>query len=451
MPLQNPDASPLRPGGGVGGSGVPPLGVLASRRHLDAMALRREPSEVVVIGAGAAGIAAARELRRLGRRVLVLEARDRIGGRAHTVPLGPHAPLDLGCEWLHSADCNILAETAASLGFTLDRSDPPWRRPSYSAAPGTGDAEASREAYGAFDERLARAAEAAERSGRDRPAADLLEPGGRWNGFIGAISTYYNGAPPERVSVVDYGRYRDTEHDWRVEGGYGGLVAALGAGLAIRLGCAVTAVDATGLRLRIATDQGTIEADQLVVTVPASVLASGAIRFAPAFDDHLAAAAGLPLGVADKLYLALEGAKDFPPDTRLRTSGARTDTGSYTLRPRGRPIVEGYFGGDYARALEAGGVEAFAAAALEEIAEALGTGFRRRLTPILATAWARDPLSLGSYSHALPGRADARAVLATPVDGRIVFAGEATSPHFFSTAHGAFETGLAAARTLSVN
>ncbi len=415
------------------------------------MASKREPPEVVVIGAGAAGIAAARELRRLGRSVLVLEARDRVGGRAHTVPYGSHAPLDLGCEWLHSADCNVLADTAARLGFTLDRSDPPWRRPSYPAAPSASDADASREAYGAFDERLARAAEAAERSGHDHAAADLLEPGGRWNGFIGAISTYYNGAPPERVSVVDYGRYRDTEHDWRVEGGYGGLVAALGAGLPLRLGCAVTAVDATGRRLRIETAEGTLETDQLVVTVPASVLASGAIRFGPSFDDHLAAAAGLPLGVADKLYFALEGAEEFQLDTRLATSGAETDTGSYTLRPRGRPVVEGYFGGDYARALEAGGLDAFAAAALEEIAQAMGTGFCRRLTPILATAWARDPLSLGSYSHALPGRADARAVLARPVDRRVIFAGEATSPHFFSTAHGAFETGLAAARALTVD
>lgn len=402
--------------------------------------------EIIVIGAGAAGIAAGRALRRLGCPVQILEARARLGGRAHTVPHGSTAPLDLGCEWLHSADRNILAAAAPAFGFALDTSEPPWRRPGYPPASGAGDPEASRAAYASFDDRLERAAAEAERTGTDRTAASLLQPGGRWNGLIGAISTYYNGAPPDRVSVVDYGRYRDTETDWRVVGGYGALVAALGADLPVRLNCAVTHVDATGSRIRLATARGTLEADQVIVTVPTSVLASGAIRFTPALDDHLAAAAGLPLGVADKLYLALEGAEEFEPDTRLAGSADRIDTGSYTLRPRGRPMIEGYFGGDYARTLEAGGLAAFTAAALGEIAATMGGDFTRRLRPVLATGWARDALSLGSYSHALPGQAGARAALATPVENRVFFAGEATSPHFFSTAHGAFESGLAAAR-----
>ncbi|MDR3463374.1 MAG: FAD-dependent oxidoreductase, partial [Beijerinckiaceae bacterium] len=85
--------------------------------------------EVVVIGAGAAGLAAGRELRRRGVSFVILEARDRVGGRAWTVPHGAAAPLDLGCEWLHSGSRNVLAELAPSLGFELDTSDPPWMRP----------------------------------------------------------------------------------------------------------------------------------------------------------------------------------------------------------------------------------------------------------------------------------------------------------------------------------
>ncbi len=411
------------------------------------MTFSPESSHVVVIGAGAAGIAAGRELRRRGRSVLLLEARDRLGGRAHTIAAGGAAPLDLGCEWLHSADRNLLAAAAPHFGFALDRSEPPWGRSPH--PPGSGaDAGGFRAAYARFDERLAEAAAVAGRTGRDRSAAELLDREGRWNGRIGAISTYYNGAPPERVSVVDYDRYCDTEVNWRVVGGYGALLTAMGADLPVRFGCVVTAIDATGARLAITTTQGTLEADRVIVTVPTSVLAAGAIRFTPALDDHLAAAAGLPLGFAEKLYFALDDAEEFAPDTPLAAPADRVDTGSYTLRPRGRPMIEGYFGGDYARVLGAGGLPRFAAAALDEIAAAMGRDFCRRLTPVVATGWARDPFSLGSYSHALPSRAEARAILAASAD-RIVFAGEATSPHFFSTAHGAFETGLAAAATVA--
>ncbi|WP_158806709.1 NAD(P)/FAD-dependent oxidoreductase [Beijerinckia sp. L45] len=403
---------------------------------------------VVIIGAGAAGIAAGRELRRRGIGFVILEARDRIGGRAWSIPYGTSAPLDLGCEWLHSADANILAAMAPDHGFALDKSEAPWRRPAHQADFTAADQQAFWAAQAVFEAKLADAAAIGERTGQDRAAAEFLEPGGRWNSLIDAISTYYNGAPLNHVSVIDYARYRDTEVDWRVTGGYGAFIAALGADLPIKLGCVVSAVDATGPTIRLETSDGRVETNGVIVTVPTTVLASGAITFTPALDDHLAAAAALPLGVADKLFLALDRPEDFAPDTRLIGATGRTDAGSYTSRPRGRPMIEGYFGGDYARALEQRGLPAFAEAALDEIAGVLGNDIRRRLTPILATGWARDPFALGSYSHALPGQAAARAVLATPVDDRILFAGEATSPHFFSTAHGAFESGLAAGQSL---
>ena len=137
------------------------------------------------------------------------------------------------------------------------------------------------------------------------------------------------------------------------------------------------------------------------------------------------------------------------PDTRLIGSPIRVDSGSYTFRSGGRALVEGYFGGDHARHLEAGGLPAFVDAARHEITAALGRDIGARLTPVVATTWAREPFSLGSYSHALPGHADARATLAEPVDDRLLFAGEATSKHFFSTAHGAFEEGGRAARQVA--
>ena len=189
----------------------------------------------------------------------------------------------------------------------------------------------------------------------------------------------------------------------------------------------MTRIDVLGRTLRLETETGAIETELCIVTVPTNVLAAGAIGFGSGLDGHLQAAANLPLGVADKLFFHLDAAAEIPPDTRLIGAPGRRDAGSYTLRSNGRPLVEGYFGGDHARALEKGGLAAFAAAAREEITAVMGANIGRRLTPLVATAWAHDPFAMGSYSHALPGHADDRAVLATPFEDRLVFAGEATS------------------------
>jgi monoamine oxidase len=121
-------------------------------------------------------------------------------------------------------------------------------------------------------------------------------------------------------------------------------------------------------------------------------------------------------------------------------------TGSYHLRAFGRPVIEGYFGGAFARALEAEGEGAFARVAIEEIAARLGNDMKKRLHPIVESGWARDPWSLGAYSYGQPGAAALRAALAAPVDDRLFFAGEHCSAADFSTAHGAYRTGVAAAR-----
>jgi monoamine oxidase len=118
---------------------------------------------------------------------------------------------------------------------------------------------------------------------------------------------------------------------------------------------------------------------------------------------------------------------------------------SQTLRPFGRPLIEGYFGGALARELETQGDAAVAAFALDQLAAQLGSGIRKRLTPIAVSAWGRDPFAGGSYSYAKPGQADARAAFGTPVDDRLFFAGEVCSNRDFSTAHGAYRSGVAVA------
>jgi monoamine oxidase len=201
-----------------------------------------------------------------------------------------------------------------------------------------------------------------------------------------------------------------------------------------------------GPRLSLETPRGVISARAAIVCVPTAILAAGALRILPELPDKLAAAEGLPLGLADKVFLKLLEPDAFAVEAMVYGDSDRTATGSYHLRPLGRPIIEAFFGGAHARELEAQGPGAAAAFAIEELVGVYGSGLRDRVSVLAETAWSRDPWARGSYSHALPGRAGERTVLAAPVDGRLFFAGEACSPHAFSTAHGAWETGERAAR-----
>ena len=398
--------------------------------------------DVAVIGAGAAGIGAARRLREAGTvSIVVLEARERVGGRVHTIaPAG--FPLDRGAEWLHSADRNPLSPIAQHLGFSVHRRPPEWttrlRR--------SGETIEAEEEWIATREAQSRARRRAAAEPVDRSLATLLSPGGRWNKLLDATSTWGNGAELERVSVKDYVRYEDSGTNWRLAEGYGRLFQTLAEGLPVAHESAVSRIDHGGSAIRLVTARGTVAASRAIVTVPTSIIAQEVIRFDPALPDKLAAAAGLPLGVDNKLFISLEGA--LPGVERgayLVGSTTSRETMSYQVRPLDRPAIYCFFGGRFAAALEREGQAAMFSFAVDELARLLGNDVRKRMAPLASTAWQRDPWARGSYSFALPGHADDRAVLAAPVDDRLFFAGEACSPNFFSTAHGAWLSGLNAA------
>ena len=407
---------------------------------------RADPYDVIVVGAGAAGIGAARRLMAAGLDVVVLEARDRLGGRASTVPTAFGIPVDVGCEWLHSAESNPWVGIARELGFAVDETLPDWgQRVAWHR--GTAAQEDWIAAREAFDARCAAAAA----SGDDLAEATLLEPGGRWNGLLRAISTWANGAELERVSVRDHDRYENSQLNWRVPRGYGTLLQAYGAAAPVQLNTTVKHIDHRSRTITIGTDRGDLRARAIIVTISTNLLAAEAIRFTPPLPDKMAAAAGLPLGIANKLFLAIDGPLDaLPRDRHLVGATDRTATGGYQIRPHGWPMISAYFGGMLATGLEREGPEAMAEFAIDELIGLFGADMRKRLRPLAHSAWVSDPLARGSYSCALPGHADDRALLAAPVNDRLFFAGEACSINFFGTAHGAYISAVAAAEAATV-
>ena len=397
--------------------------------------------ETVVVGGGAAGIAAARRLNQAKIRCLIVEARSRLGGRAWTVAGPVRSALDLGCGWLHSADRNPWVAIAEEQCRAIDKTPPPWRRRSLPRGFPEGD---HREFLKAQEEFFARVSERAQKE-PDVAAAALLAPECRWNNLINAVGTYISGAELEHVSARDFDNFDDTGVNWRVVEGYGATIAACGEHLPAALDCPVRRINHSGKRLKIETPQGIITADQAIVTLPSTVLAETDQLFAPVLPLKYEAARGLPLGLADKLFLSLEHAEEFEKDSRLFGATDRTATATYHFRPFGRSQIEVYFGGRLAAELEAAGEHAFFDFAASELTRLLGSAFVQRVKPIHIHRWGIDPFARGSYSYALPGMTDCRKKLAAPIDDRLFFAGEACSLADFSTAHGGWITGVAAA------
>ncbi|WP_420136349.1 flavin monoamine oxidase family protein [Sphingomonas sp.] len=395
--------------------------------------------EVVIVGAGAAGIAAARRLQDRGRRVLILEAMERPGGRAHTrVVQG--VPLDLGCGWLHSAERNPLVDLAAAFGATLDRSEGAWRNQLRNVGFSASEQRAAQQAYDAFEERL-------HGDVAGDCAGNVVARDDPWRGYLDMVSGALNGAELDHVSARDLLAYDDhaSELNWRLPEGYGTLIAQAAAPLRVRLNMRVTRIDDTGGMVQLDCEQGPIRADAVIIAVPTDILARGDIAFPRPVDDHLHAAACLPLGRVDKLFLAMEHPEDVPPESHLLGNPHSALTGSYYLRPLGYPVIECFFGGVAARAMEEAGDAGRVAFALEELGKLLGSDITARLHPMAGSWWHREATIGGAYSHALPGHADKRAILAKPPSERLHFAGEACSPHDFSTVHGAWQSGLDAA------
>jgi monoamine oxidase len=414
-------------------------------------------AEVVVVGAGAAGIAAATTLRETGIDCVVLEASDRVGGRARTEAVAPGEPFDHGASWLHEADDNPLTPLARRLGFTLR--DEGRRRRDILLTAGHNATPAEQAAHAAACEAFDAAAEArAASGGPDVPLADAVPHDGPWDATAAHwYATIISGAEAGRISLADYVATGLGGTNLAVAEGLGRLVARLAEGLPVRLDTPVSRIVWTDGGVRVEHPGGTVQARGCIVTVSTGVLAADGIGFAPALPEAVRAAIdGLPQGLLAKVMLRAAGSDrlDQPAFARLarQVEGPGDTPMSWMLWPFGRAHAIGFIGGERAWALARQGRAAAEAFARSELARYFGAArVASAFAPgAVVTRWAEDTLFRGAYSIARPGHAGARAVLAEAAlaDGRLRFAGEACHTRYAGTVGGAWDSGVQAARAV---
>ena len=402
--------------------------------------------DVIVVGAGAAGLAAARRARELGLAVVVLEAKDRVGGRAHTDTSSLGIPWERGANWLHEAERNLFRRYADAAGFAYER-DLPQRR---LWSDGGFDA-ALRAELDAHEDAALAAVDAAAAAGKDVAAAEVIPPHPRFRPLLEPWFAAINGVEAERMSTVNSARSGLAGRNWRVEAGYGALLAHYGRGVPVELRTPALRIRWGDRLLRIDTARGRLAAAAAIVTVSTNVLASGRIAFDPPLPAarHEALAA-IPTGQAAKVALAFtRNVFELEAPFSLRIDHPSHGAFIFEIRPFGRELAIGHLGGRWAVEAEAAGPDAMAGRASDALVHAFGSAVRRHLRAFATTAWGSDPDILGGYSCALAGQAHLRPLLAEPLGERLFFAGEACSLHAYGTAHGAAETGIAAAEAVA--
>jgi len=400
--------------------------------------------DVIIVGAGAAGLSAARTAAERGLSFALVEASHRIGGRAYTEDFAPGIPYDLGCHWMHSASLNPFVAIADEFGFAYRR-DSQWRSNTFTGGAFLPDDELQRWTKGMEADHAA--IETAAAQGRDVSVADVIDLSAPWAAFMAYWFSLGTSRDIDQVSVFDVSNYNETDENWPLRDGFGALVARWARDVPVTLNAKAERITWSGSGVRVETGKGTLTGRTALITVSTNVLTSGAIAFEPGLPDwKLEAAAALPLGVHNRIGIMLNDnpfPSDAPTTATVQLGDADEVPMSIQIRPFGLNYVSGVTGGRHGSWLERQGIAASLDHMVERLVAAYGSDVRASLSErTIVTAWESDPWTLGSYSAATPGNGDKRAVLARPVDDVLFFAGEAASTEFFSTCHGAYLTGI---------
>lgn len=430
--------------------------------------------DVVIVGAGAAGLGAAQALIRGGAKVIVLEARDRVGGRAvcdnTTFPI----PVDLGAQWFHQGLTNSLRVVAQQMGYQIVHDAFP--RLVYKGKKQLPEDNADALEFSALavamDELIEEAGTSVAAGNRpDGPASEVIKGIRKASKYYGMASTAVNvfSDTMEDLSVLDFANFYARAllpvssgggDEFFIPYGMGNFIADFADGVQVELSTPVKEIwwgEPWGVGITTAFNTH-LWAKFAIITAPVAVLAGGAIEFKPTLDHaYTDAFSGLRMDTLGKLFL------QFNSNVKFNVPNINSICVPLTKDAKGKPaevpfIITKIYGeniamlfvlGTLAKQLENNGEEAMLDYALKKMADMFGTSVNRdNLVAKSHHSWLKDEWSLGCVSYAPPGAVPLRQTLARPLNNQLFFAGEAVSLYAHSSVHGAYETGTAAARQI---
>ena len=397
--------------------------------------------DVIVVGAGASGLAAARTLLDAGLSVQILEAADRIGGRAYTESETFGFPFDHGCHWLHQASSNPWIPYAQANGFDVY----PDKDSEFMFVDGElSDEAVLDEAYDAMEGFWENVWEGTQTHG-DRPLSEYLDPEEPWsNTFASMITNDWYGKELEELSSAD-ALVEEEENDWFCRSGFGSLIAHYGQSLPVALETAVTRIRWGGPGVTVETaNQGSLKAKAVVVTASPSVLAAEKIAFDPPLETTKADSFhAFPMGINNHVSLLYSEDIFRLGENAYVLNKARTKPEPGLMSNMdGTGLVMIFTGGNLGRELELEGRDAAMDWGRGYVSSMLGRDTDKQFLKGFCTQWGQNPLTLGAWPSPRPGGLALRDKLREPVADRIFFAGDACFPEGSATAARAYLTGI---------
>jgi monoamine oxidase len=400
-------------------------------------------ADIVVIGAGAAGIAAARRIMAANRKVIVVEATNQSGGRCQTDNSTFEVPFDRGARWMHNPDTNpmIKLARAAGLEITTAPSGQKIRIGRRNARPG------ETEEFLAALVRANRAIDDASRRLDVSCASVLPKDLGDWAGaaeFV--LGANFAGKDLKELSVGDKARAQDRNTAIACRQGLGTLIAKLGEQVPLSLSTPANRISWGSRDVTVETPSGKIAARAAVITVSSNVLAAGNIKFTPDIPKRTLEAAGrLTLGSYDRIALQMPGNPlGLSRDDVVIEQSNSTRTALMYANMGGSSLCTIDVAGSFGRDLSAQGERAMVAFATEWLTKLFGSDAANAVKKSSATRWDAAPFALGAMSAAGPGGQASRKILTEPI-GCMYLAGEATHETLWGTIDGAWESGERAA------
>ncbi len=411
-------------------------------------------TDVIIIGAGAAGLAAAKELTNLGISFIVVEASHRIGGRAYSEEIAPDVWFDLGCAYLvegsdvknHIDESNPFIEFAKNQGELIEE----YKYDAHYIYSGRPLDDKEEKARLAFYTDCEDAIHSSATGGDDCAISELIDLESPY--AIPYMDMMAVTAPKDldEASAADFFYKVEEYRDFITLRGYGRLVAQWGSDVQVSLNTRVETVDWSGKDVLVKTNKGSIRARCLITTVSNGILASQHIHFKPRLPNwKLEAIQGLPMGAENKIGVHFTKDVFDPKASGYYQAWSDAAQGAYIdVNLMSTNVVSVFMGGRFSIWMEKQGQQACHEFAVDRIADIFGNDIRQAVGRSIVTAWVTDPWTLGSYACALPGQYHQREALPLAIDNKLFFAGEATA-RANGTCSGAYWSGVRAAREVA--